>query len=277
MIAQHINVTIEPIDATHVPFLEKVVGLYNGSYDLFGYTVESTKGRLEDFEFSEALYESTTKFAVRRSDSRIKSVFDFFTVYGVDVYSLLFAAFVVFTMFGILVRLAEFRLFLRKQIGIGEFLWQMLRLQLIQSENLAYKLKAGNISLITFAFFQCVLVISLYQSWVLTSLVRSRSILPFKIQDLVTVIKNKQFYFVAAREKEWYYEMINKTFESPFYELRAAMIENPVRVVHRNSLVLKELNGGRAIAVIQDDTAISYSVTKECDLVFLEVGGYVWN
>ena len=53
------------------------------------------------------------------------------------------AVFVLFTAFGLLVRYLECQLRLRERCNFAEFLWKMVRFQLVQSEGIDYNLIAG--------------------------------------------------------------------------------------------------------------------------------------
>lgn len=92
--------------------------------------------------------------------------------------------FAVFTAFGLFVRYIEFKLTLRKRWNFFELLWKMARLQLMQSEEIRYNLMSGifllyslnsilgRISLLIFNVFQICIVLGLFQSLILTSVVK---------------------------------------------------------------------------------------------------------
>jgi hypothetical protein len=79
----------------------------------------------------------------RRVDQSLKGILDFFSIYSKNVWISIFCVFLLFTAFGLLVRYVEFKLKLREKCKFGEILWKMSRLQLMQFEEIRYRLIAG--------------------------------------------------------------------------------------------------------------------------------------
>lgn len=97
------------------------------------------------------------------------------------------AVFLLFTLFSFLVSYVEVFLKLRGKYSFGELAWKMLRFQLVQTENIDFKLVAGEFgyferndfflflgrcSLLVFSLLQLCIIVGLFQGFILTSVVR---------------------------------------------------------------------------------------------------------
>ncbi|KAI6192350.1 PBPb domain-containing protein [Aphelenchoides bicaudatus] len=241
--------------------------LDNGTYDMYALTYEKTDVREGYFDFSTGLYESSSRLVVKRAENSLTSIFDFFAVYNWKTWLLMGAALFFFIIIGALTRYVEYRLSLRKTPRLTDVAWRMLRLQLIQYQKIDYRLMAGSFSLLVFAFLQVTIIISLYQSWIISSVVRTRTFFPFNVDDLPTLLKEGRYKFVSDDVNEWYLEDIRAKSESPFFELRNSMHNDSLKLVEDEETVLHTVNQGAAIAVEQDDTSLSYLVLNWCELV----------
>ena len=94
-------------------------------------------------QLSYNMFQEYPKVIVRRTDHSLKSIFDFFNVYHLNVWISMIVVFVLFTAFGLLVRYVECQLMLRERCNFAEILWKMVRFQLVQSEWIDYNLVAG--------------------------------------------------------------------------------------------------------------------------------------
>ncbi|KAI6172796.1 hypothetical protein M3Y98_01013000 [Aphelenchoides besseyi] len=283
-IAMDLNLEIKAYDWGKVSYIEHLDSLYNGTVDLLGFTFERTKQRDELYDFSEALYDAKTRLAVRRQDTSMPSIFDFFKVFGWNLWLMFAASFLLFTTIGLIVRFVEWRFVLRNRLDTFELVWRMARLQLIQHERIEYKLISGNFSVLTFGFLQCAVLLGfvfycnhpvqsyrLYNSYVIGVAIRDKNAYPFKSNELFRVLREKRYSFVTAYRGEWYFEMIESSTAYPFYELKQAMVNNPVQELGGKHEVLDAVNTANKIAVLQDDNYDSYLAEKlYCDLVYLE-------
>lgn len=61
------------------------------------------------------------------------------------------------------------------------------------------------------------------ESWVLSSVIKSKDPFPFRPDELYSVLKNKKYFVVTASKHEWVFNDIATSMETPYYELREAM------------------------------------------------------
>lgn len=90
----------------------------------------------------------------QKKDHSLEDVFDFFVIYRLNTWISIFSAFLFFTLFGLFARYVEFKLELRKKCNFAEVLWKMIRLQLMQWEEIKYRLIAGSFFYI-FIIYNC--------------------------------------------------------------------------------------------------------------------------
>ncbi|KAI6180140.1 hypothetical protein M3Y98_00687300 [Aphelenchoides besseyi] len=278
LIADFLNMTIVDVVVNRTNFLEVIDALADEQYDLdlIGMTFERTDSRLKRYDFTHALYEvslfaviSTTKIAVRRADTSLSAIFDFFKVYDTITWFNLIAVFIIFTLIGLLVRQVEWRLGFRPRIRGFELIWSMIRLELLQYHGISYHLVSGNTSLLVFAFFQCAIIINLYSTYIITSVVRAKNPWPFDAYDLPWLIREKRYTLYTTKRFDWFREKVQTSMESPFYDFRQAFLVNPIQIRRDEDEVLDEVVGGNGVVILQDDEPISFSADRRCDLVYL--------
>jgi hypothetical protein len=83
------------------------------------------------------------KIAVRQADNSLKKMFNFFIVYRWDCWVGMAVVFLLFTCFCFLVRYTEVRLKMRRKYAFMDVFWRMVRIQLIRSDEIDFKLSAG--------------------------------------------------------------------------------------------------------------------------------------
>jgi hypothetical protein len=81
--------------------------------------------------------------AIRRVDSSLNSIFDFFMVYSPFTWLSIGLSLIFFIFLGCVVRLAECKLAFRRKIDVVDFVWRVVRLQLIQYYKIEFRLMAG--------------------------------------------------------------------------------------------------------------------------------------
>ncbi|KAI6231466.1 hypothetical protein M3Y95_00384800 [Aphelenchoides besseyi] len=270
-IAEDAKLEIEAYNWTGVSHADFLKSIENGTIDMMGDTYAQTAQRMKSYEFSETLYYSITRLAVRRQHRAMEAFFDFFNVFDLTSWTLFAISFLLFTTIGLAVRFVEWRLVLRSQLNIMELIWRMVRLQFIQYDHIGHKLISGNFSVLTFSFLQCAVLLGLYQCWVITSAIKTKNPYPFRTEDLPHVLSENRYSFVMANYSAWYFELIETSFASPFYELREAMINNKVEVVENYTMSFKAVEKKKMVVVLQDDDYSSYLAdTTFCNFVYLE-------
>ncbi|KAI6180139.1 hypothetical protein M3Y98_00687200 [Aphelenchoides besseyi] len=282
-IAEDSKLEIEAYNWTGVSHADFLKSIENGTIDMMGDTYAQTFQRMKSYEFSDTLYYSSTRLAVRRQHRAMEALFDFFNVFDLTSWTLFTISFLLFTTIGLAVQFVEWRLVLRSRLNIRELIWRMVRLQLIQYDHIGHKLISGNFSVLTFSFLQCAVLLgfvqctlfllpfSLYQCWIITSAIKSKNPYPFRTEDLPQVLREKRYSFVMANYSAWYFELIETSFASPFYELREAMVNNKVEVLENYTMSFNAVEKERKIAVLQDDDYSSYLADITfCNFVYLD-------
>lgn len=72
-----------------------------------------------------------------------------------------------------------------------------------------------------------------------------------------------------------YFEELNTSYQSPFYELRNAMQNNPVQWFDSSDKVFNAVREGNNILVLQDDEKMAFDADKYCDFVYMPVCFFV--
>lgn len=133
---------------------------------------------------------------MRRSESTITSMYDFFTVYSSLMWFAILGSSLIFVAFGVLVHSAEWKLGMIKRVQVGDLIWKVFRLEVNQQYELEFRLSSGTLALGIFAF-QCLIILSIYQSYIITSMVKFKDPRPFKPEDLLHQLQQRKYSFVS--------------------------------------------------------------------------------
>ncbi|KAI6177793.1 hypothetical protein M3Y97_00946400 [Aphelenchoides bicaudatus] len=216
--------------------------------------------------------ETSSIIAVKRADKSMSDLFDFFKIFSVDLWILIGCIFLCFILIGLFIKLVEYRLGLRRQLKTTNFMWRFLRFQLIQWEEgfVDFRTRSDKILMIVFALAQCSIVISLFQSSILTSIVRLRPREPFSLDQLPSLLERKRYSIVTTNLHSWYFEAMNTTNHSPFYELRHAIQQNPIIEKKTKTEALDSIADGDKLVIMQEDENIYFSIRHYCHYVYMK-------
>ncbi|KAI6180440.1 hypothetical protein M3Y98_00720100 [Aphelenchoides besseyi] len=93
---------------------------------------------------------------------------------------------------------------------------------------------------------------------------------PFQSSEFARVIKEKKYSVYTATPFDWYFQQINTSFASPYYELRNAFAVNPVKRVSTDWETLDAANEGDGVLLMQEDQRITFLALNFCDLVYID-------
>ena len=152
--------------------------------------------------------------------------------------------------------------------------WKLIRLQLQQPEVFRWYTLAGHLTQIIFALTQCVLLLSLYRSWVLSALLRPPVEIPMQsAYDLAGMLKQNRYHLVATATSGWFYEKLALDRTAWYAELREAIAANPVVRVNGADEALDLVERGDHVVFGQEDGALRHESKQRCDLEFITKGG----
>lgn len=125
------------------------------------------------------------------------------------------------------------------------------------------------------------------------SVVRLKDIYPFRVDDLAQVLSERKYSFVVYQVcrlpssfytqaiqkpayktyniRGWLQNDLQNNYRTPFYELRAAIQNNPLVNIENATEVLEAVGDGGKVLVVQDDDQISRVARQQCKLVFMNV------
>ncbi|KAI6216369.1 hypothetical protein M3Y95_01281500 [Aphelenchoides besseyi] len=253
LIAGYLNLTIDVVRVSDrvSSWINAFEEVYNNDTDVYGlFFGEHTPPFTSRYEFTKAIYWNKIKVVVRRPDHSFKNIFDFFKMYHFDTWISMILVFMLFTAFGLLVQFVEYQLKLRDKCNFAEVLWMMTGIQLAQVTKINYNLLAGKISLLIFFIFQICIILELYESLILTKIIRQPESLPFTIDEFPRMVKERKLALVVdSEDSNWIGEEIKNNYESPFYELREALESNPVRIVENVMQTIDKQHGAVTLYV----------------------------
>ncbi|KAI6222658.1 hypothetical protein M3Y95_00916900 [Aphelenchoides besseyi] len=254
LIANYLNLTVDIVKV-----VDRVPGwttafdeVYNNETDVYAlFFGEHTATFTAKYDFTKPILWDKIKVLIKRPDHSFKSIFDFFQMYSLNVWLSVLAVFVLFTVFGVLVQHVECKLKLREQYKVSEIFWNMTGIQLTKFHHINYKLLAGKIALLIFLVFQIRIVVALYESLILTRIIKKVDSTAFAADQFTQLIKEKKLTLVIEKKTScnWTLEGIRNNLESPFYELREALEVNPYRLVDNVLETLAQESGTATLYV----------------------------
>ncbi|KAH7698365.1 Protein W02A2.5, partial [Aphelenchoides avenae] len=240
LVAKSLNMKVEPIVMTRKlgdvdwgsfdnGSWSGMLGLVaNGTADTMSFVFNETPLRKEYFQMSQSPFSSKMNFAVRRHETVGDHMWDLFRSYSMSTWLTVLAVFALQTVYCIGVAKAEVGMRRRAAADPLNTIWKMVRLQLLQAEYEEFHTTAGNFSMMIFMMFQCVIVLALYQTWILSSILRPLKAEPFTSEELIPMIVQGRYRFVTHSDGYWYYEAIEQSNETQFRQLRQATISYPI-------------------------------------------------
>ncbi|KAI6219063.1 hypothetical protein M3Y95_01127100 [Aphelenchoides besseyi] len=272
LIVTYLNLTMEVVKVSpFVPTWNNTFDeVYNNETDLYAlFYNEHTKRYVSKFDFTKPIFWHNIKVLIKKPDHSFKSIFDFFQMYSVDIWLSMIAVFMLFTSFAVLVHHIECQLQLRKRYDIGNIVWKMTGIQLTQLNGISYKLRSGKMSLLAFSVFQIYIFVGLYQSLILTRIIKKVESAPFLPDEFPQLIKDKKLtLYLDSHEARWLLEEIKNNLDSPFYELREALQFNPYKVVND---VLKAIDEERgAVTLYVENFWSTDKAEAHCNLILVD-------
>jgi hypothetical protein len=165
----------------------------------------------------------------------------------------------------------------RRHFRPDTVVWKMLRLQLQQSNGpLVFRTLAGKFTMTVFALLQCLLLLSLYQTWIVYSLARPKPSAPFASLDELlrqlelgkeTLVRRREYSFQLLRS--WFYDEMAYSSDKPYQELRTILAKHPPVEVNRSAEVLTYLSKGKYVTVTTEDDRVHFMASTECDIMMV--------
>ncbi|KAH7706635.1 Protein W02A2.5 [Aphelenchoides avenae] len=170
---------------------------------------------------------------------------------------------------------AEVDLKQRKDFSPLDMIWKLLRLQLSQPECTDFYTKAGKLTIFVFALMQCLLLLGMYQSWILSSIIRTVDLRPFKnVDDLFLQLTTGKHRFASYYPGHWFWDNTFRSSSSDFrYKtIREAVAAYPILNFTDAKGALDCVDSGKCVLVTQRDDYTTYLSSEYCDILFVTEG-----
>ncbi|KAI6224068.1 hypothetical protein M3Y95_00844200 [Aphelenchoides besseyi] len=242
----------------------------NGTIDLVASSLQWTEKRAERFEFTEPIYEAQTHVIKRRHEGKYDKIWGFFSTYDNKTWIALAIAWILQFVFCLIAYCCEANLTQQSPPNPAEVAWRILRIMLMQPDNVEFKTKSGKFSLFFFSLLQGTVLLGVYSSCILANIIHSnQSRSPETMAKLLQDLRNNEFYIAATNPQKWIFEKINTSTEFPYSELRTALIGNEIHVRPRIDEVIDLVVEDRGILFNQDDDRSFFESLKHCELTAL--------
>ncbi|KAH7708064.1 Protein W02A2.5 [Aphelenchoides avenae] len=228
--------------------------LANGTADTVCLFYAETDFRRKHFDFSDAVYVPQNAFAVGRGKDVVAGgMWDFFDPYKLEMWLAMLLIFLAQCTI-IFIAFVEYRSKKRARFEPGEVVWQLVRLQLRQVSSIRFYSDAGRMHMLVFAFMQCLLLLSLYQGWILSSLINHRESKPFSNMDeMIDLIARGKYRLVTNSPGHWFFELIQNSSKYNFIRLRNATERHPVVIVRNEKEAMDFVEHSNGIIPTQTD------------------------
>lgn len=136
--------------------------------------------------------------AVRRAESSLTTIYDFFTVYSTWTWFVILLFLLVFMVFGVFVHFVEWRLGICRRLRIGDIVWRIFRLQMNQYRRLEFHLPSGMFALRVFSFLQCLIILNIYQNYIISAVVKFKDSNPFSPDDFLAQLQQNRYSLLSV-------------------------------------------------------------------------------
>uniref|UniRef100_A0A1I7SCN2 PBPb domain-containing protein n=1 Tax=Bursaphelenchus xylophilus TaxID=6326 RepID=A0A1I7SCN2_BURXY len=256
--------------------------IHNGAADTLALTVFQDDARREFFDFTKPLYFSYCKAFLNLPRDDWNKYFAFFQSYHYSAWIGIVTALLVQCALCIFVNRIEARVQKRDSTeSVFELAWQMLRLQLMQSETLQHSLTAGKISMVIFSLIQCTVVMGVLSSYIFSNLVRPKPPIPFTtFAQFTSLVADGTLHLVEVTKRNVFYETVIHSNAADFTAMRKALESNPLRLGASLHHVVDMLDEPGAVLLRYEDEHLAFDTARKCniyvtDMIFPPVYGHL--
>ncbi|KAI6238011.1 hypothetical protein M3Y99_00727800 [Aphelenchoides fujianensis] len=281
LIATELKAEIEvyPIDtgdhefSTGIVTSQKATGLmglvWNQTVETLAYPLQSTELRKKLFNFSFPLYNVETNILHRRHDTRLSSLYSFFTIYDMTSWTFMALILGVQVLFFIAHEYAKDAYELMDFNRVTNGLWNAMQLSLGQPLRLQKRDYALRLNLIVMQFLHFIVLLGVYSSWVLSEkLALNEPVAIEGMSDLVHALEQKERRFVSTTGRDWFYETVNHSNTHPYNRIREAMKKNPLVVTRSKMKTLELVDRGNGLAVVNEDDESMFMMKRSfCNIL----------
>ncbi|CAD5213980.1 unnamed protein product [Bursaphelenchus xylophilus] len=283
LFADRLGLTVEPLFIhSEQPFIgdvenDTVTGLlgyvHNDTVDTIALCVGQSDERRKYFDFTNAVYFSVGKAFLNVPENTWNKFFAFFQSYQYTSWIGIGVALLLQCILCIFVNRIEAQIQMRNtKKRFIEVVWQMLRLQLLQSETLQYSSMAGKFSVVVFSLVQCTVVMGVLSSYIYSNLVRPKPPLPFKtFSQFTAMMADRTLHLVELTKASIFYDTVMKSNASDFTRMRHAFSGNPLRLGTSIKHVLQLLDEPGAVLLRYEDEHLSFEAYKKCNIYMTDM------
>ncbi|KAI6184866.1 hypothetical protein M3Y97_00642400 [Aphelenchoides bicaudatus] len=253
-----------------IPLSEAQYMLENDTIDVIALGFQKTEVREARFEFSKPLYWARTRLLRRNPDGQMEQMFSFFQTYEQCVWMAFGVMLILQWIFCMFVQKLETRAGWKKQTSVVDSAWQLFRLLLQQPDKFPVQSTLGKLSIYIYSLLQCTILLGLFSSFILASIIKPKAELEDPIHNMIDKIKTGHNYMVTSDADSWFYEKVNNSKEGIYRQIRHALDINRLRVVEDREEALWFVANDDAFLHQQVDEWSFYRAMQRCDVVALE-------
>ncbi|KAI6192789.1 PBPb domain-containing protein [Aphelenchoides fujianensis] len=240
--------------------------LDNGTIDLIADPEQRTVELEERFQFSEMLFYTATQVITRRKYNDLDHLWSFFGPYRPETWAFMLVAWLVQMLACVVMSRVEARITNERPAAFFDTAWRVCRVVLLQPEQIPFRTKAGKFSLLVFSFLQCILILGVFASLILASMLAHHPSTYQKIAGLIRHLQRNEYHLVTSNAN-WTTALLSSTNSYPFSDIRRALENNPPRVVDTPEAALEALQDEDNFLFQLMDSPTYFLSRKLCGLV----------
>ncbi|KAL3113047.1 hypothetical protein niasHT_013512 [Heterodera trifolii] len=250
--------------------------LANRSVDSICKLFTRTNNNSKIFDFTRTIYSTWSGIAVRRHPCGQMYKWDMWSLFHPFTESTWLAIGIMLLIWMTLfpmTNLIESKIATKKKCEGIQILWRMFRLQLQQPDDIRFCSVSGNFSFFLFGLLHVMLFCSLYQSWIVTTLISGQRLVPFQsLEELIPLLESGRYKFAALPTNHWFFETVESSNDPRHIRIRNAMRKYPLEVYEDESQVLKLVQSGTHVAIVQGGSTLEWVANSFCEVVFVRGG-----
>ncbi|CAD5214749.1 unnamed protein product [Bursaphelenchus xylophilus] len=224
--------------------------LQAGKIDTVGVPFQDTEDRRKTVDLTHSLYTVDSYILIRASGGIDENWWSIFRIYDTYSWCLIGLLFFLQCVFAYVVAKAEAKAGLQTKHGLCSIVWQVVRIQFFQSGQVNFRFSSGRFSLFLFALLQGTVIVGMFTSWFLSSLIRTPSYSNLKLSSYVFAeIASGRRRLVTEGSENWFRDQTSSVGTS-FQKLQDAL---------RGRKLVAGLSHKEALKMVRDEGALMYT------------------
>ncbi|CAD5233620.1 unnamed protein product [Bursaphelenchus xylophilus] len=273
ILSRAMNVYIDFTMDTNNSYYDSLCDMLDSKgYDVFGLSVRSTAKRQEECDVSAEIFSMRPYLYVRSIDPVTHSWWNILLIYDTKTWICIIIFLFIEGLFAYVALKLERAIRIQNDLTFGQVIWQMIRIQLFQSDELNFKLTAGMFSVSVFALLQSTIIFGMYSSLCLSSLMKDNGKSYLRSEEYVyRQLATGKRKLVSYGPLEAFRESILERKEQTYRELQLLLQNDSFEAHDTESGVIESYSQQQNFLYDYSSSELANQVMTYCDSLVTDI------